>query len=246
MEPTDPSPTGRSARLYNRGQAALSDEDKVLQLQLEASLGELNGAAWRKIRDDVWVYCTKVLTSMICTGTVWGHYRELGGLSATDLRHPSRGIEREVAHDLASDTVAGALPILQNQLITGQWRPDQGAAIRTWATGLAILRLPGVWRKWRRNVPAEAATFLLDDRPSAETAPEAIIYTLEFERYVELLDRKLRPLVRLDCDGSTDAEIAAAAELTIKQVEYRLRKARSTLRHQAELERSREHRRDAG
>jgi DNA-directed RNA polymerase specialized sigma24 family protein len=226
----------RTSGPYNRDGGARSDGELVTDLQLEASSGVEDGDSWRVIRDDVHVYAVPVLTSMILKGTVWGFYHHLGGTSASDLRTPSRGIDRQDAYDLAADAVLGALPILRHQLITGRWDPTRRASIRTWFVSLAILRLPGPWRVWKRHRVARLPA-RLDQHPDSGDRPDAIIYSIEFEHHVELLDDDLlETIVRLDCAGLTDREISELIDRTVKSTEYQLSKARSRLRRRASYE----------
>jgi DNA-directed RNA polymerase specialized sigma24 family protein len=235
----DPSPRSRRRRtsgLYNRESAAPTDIDLVADIQLEASTGIAHGAAWRTVRDDVHAYAMPVLASLIMKGVVWGLHHQLGGQPANDLRIPVGGVDWEDAHDLAAEAVLGALPILHHQLIAGRWDPNGGASIRTWAVNLSILRLPGPWRAWRKTrLPRLPKR--VDQQPDRDHQPEAIVFSIEFERHVELLDDDLlETLVRLDCTGLTDPEIAERVERTVKSVEYRLRTARQAMRRRAARE----------
>ncbi|MGH9119123.1 MAG: RNA polymerase sigma factor [Acidimicrobiales bacterium] len=210
-----------------------SDVELVADVQLEASTGIENGPAWRLVRDDIHCYAVPVLSSLILQGSVWGLYHGLGGQPANDLRTPVGGVDWEDAHDLAADTVLGALPILRRQLITGRWNSDGGASIRTWSVNLSILRLPGPWRKWRKaRLPR--LPHRVDQQPDRDHQPEAIVYSVEFERHVELLgDELLESIVRMDCAGLTDRQIAEKVERTAKSVEYRLHVARQAMRRRA-------------
>lgn len=245
--PPPPAPRRRlQSGLYNREQDGLAlDVARVTALQLETSGGEENGPAWHAVRDDVWVYALPVLTSMLLKGTVWAQYRVLGGNPARDLNTPIGGIKSEEAHDIASTTLLNALPVLRLQLVNGRWDPTipGAASVRTWAVNLCILRLPGPWRQWRRDRLVQLEVLpanLEDERP--EQHPDAVLYRLEFERYVELLDDGLREPMLLDAEADTDVEIAQALGLTVKSVEYRLAKARQISRVRRDHEAARDFR----
>lgn len=227
------TPSGRRNGRYNReDHAPSSDLELVVALQLEASNGIDDGEAWQAIRNDILGYAIPVLTAFIREGKVWGLYHRLGGPPAADLRTPARGVGHDDAHDLASDTVLGSLAVLRRQLIAGRWEHTGGASIRTWAVGLAIHRLPGSWRSWQKTRPLRLPR-RTEHLPDADR-PEAIVYTVDYERQVDLLDDDLlEAVIRLDCAGLSDREIGEAIGRTVKSVEYQLAKARRQLRRRA-------------
>jgi DNA-directed RNA polymerase specialized sigma24 family protein len=180
------------------------------------------------------------LRKLIMKGTVWGLYHELGGQGSSDLRIPIGGVDREDAYDLAAETVLGALPVLRHQLLAGRWSADGGASVVTWSVNLTILRLPGPWRAWRKTRVLRLPDRFTETERDRDEQPEAIVYSVEFERHVELLDDDLlEAVLRLDCNGLSDAEIAKELGRTVKSVEYRLGVARQRVRDQARRERDR-------
>jgi DNA-directed RNA polymerase specialized sigma24 family protein len=137
------------------------------------------------------------------------------------------------------------LPLLRRQLLEGKWNPDRDnpASINTWFVNLAVLCLPAPWRAWRRERRIQFVTLDPDhDVIDLRDQPDAVIYTIEFERHLEFLDPDLALMVRLDATEWEDAEIAAAVGRSLKSVEYHLAKARRTAR----ARRNRENLRDNG
>lgn len=238
---------------YNREKAALrrrSDAELVADLQLQASLPLVDGReeAWVMIERRVSSYTLRTLPAMIVDGRAWAGYRKLGRPAARDLVMPVRPIDAEDARDLAAGTVPPALPHLRRQLLAGRWDPTGGAALTTWFNNLCIMFLPGPWRAWRREHSMLSRRVELDPERFVDpsTRPDAVIYEIEFERYVEILDDDLADLVRLDADGFTDAEIAQAVGRTSKSVEYRLAKARESSRRRRDQEQRLDQLRDVG
>jgi|GEM_PF-7053245 len=231
---------------YNRGPGAdiERDRDRLREFLLEASNGDFDGPAWRVIRNDAWVTGARVVASMIRTDRVWGRYRQLRQIAAHDLRTPAVGISRDDAYHLACDSVERALPLLRRQLLEGKWDPDRDnpASINTWFVNLAVLCLPGPWRVWRRQRRAQLVSLDPDHEViDLRDQPDAVIYTIEFERHLEFFDPELASMVRLDAAEWEDAEIAAAVGRSVKSVEYHLAKARWAARDRRSRENLRDH-----
>lgn len=243
----DPHPPGRARHgSYNRepGADIERNRDRLREFLLEASIGEFDGPAWRVIRNDAWVTGARVVASMIRKNRVWGRYRQLGGIAAHDLRTPARGVSRDDADLLASTSVERALPLLQRQLLAGKWDADREtpASINTWFVNLVVLCLPGPWRARRREQRAQFATMDPNhDVVDLRDQPDAVIYTIEFERYLELLCPEIAIMVRLDAEQWEDAEIATVTGRTLKSVEYQLAKARRAARARRTRENLRDH-----
>lgn len=236
---------------YNRepGASIERDRDRLLEFQLEVSTGTEDGPAWRAIRDDAWVYAQRTVRRMILQGVVWQRYHELGQPQARDLRMPARGVNFDDAHTLASLAVERAIPVLRQQLLDNKWSPDRerSASINTWTVNLAVLCLRAPWRAWRRDQRAQPSFVPLDpDREiDLRDRPEACLYTLEFERHVELLgDPDLSLVVRLDAADWEDAQIADHLDRSRKSIEYMLAKARRLGRSRRDHENLRD--RDSG
>lgn len=239
MDPTTPS--RRRRRPYNRADH-VDEVALVTSLQLEASTTGDSGPAWQAIKHHVYLYAQRTLTKQITNGQVWTNYHRLGGRPALDLRTPAHGVDHDTAHDLAADTLLGALPVLHDQLLTGRWDPTRGASLRTWTVNLAILRLPTAWRAWRRDTHQRLPDHVAERHPAPDQ-PEAVIYSIEIDRFIDILDDDtLATIVRLDAAGLTDDEIAAHVGRTRKSVEYQLAKARDQLRHRRALEAERDQR----
>lgn len=241
MDTSSPHRRRRRSGLYNPEFDGASDADLVARVQLEASNKIENGPAWRYVRDRVHTVAVPTLRKLIMRGTVWGLYHQLGGQASSDLRIPVGGVDAQDAYDLAAETVLGALPVLRHQLLAGRWSADGGASVVTWSVNLTILRLPGYWRAWRKTRLLRLPDRFDEKAPDRDEQPEAIIYSVEFERHIELLDDELlEAVLRLDCSGFSDAEIAEELGRTVKSVEYRLGVARQRVREQARRERERD------
>ena len=247
MDLTAHPPGGRTGRLCNRDQGADSDEDRIRQLQLEASLEIVNGPVWQAIRDEIWTYSSRTLAKLIRTERVWAEYRRLGGITATDLRYPPNGITADDAHDLAIDTVTAGLPVLRAYLIEGRWRPDGGASIKTWATNLMVLRLPAAWRKWRRQLDHERngmAAVAAEPRPSTSPTPPSTRWSSSASSSPRR-QPPTRDAARLR-RPQRHRDRRRPRRLTAKQVEYRLRKGRDAVTRRVALEARIDRRRHAG
>ncbi len=216
----------------------LTDADRVLYLQFELSDGNEDGPAWTEIKEHVWLYTTKVVASMIRKGNVWSWYVQLGGHPALDLQTPANGVPHDAAQAMAERTVQAMMPVLRDQLATGMWTVDGGAAIRTWATNLAVLRLPTAWRAWRTQMrrEREAMQQVSGCRGDIVGQPDDVLGAVEFDRYMELVGEEIAEVLRLDCSGWTDPEISAEVEMTVPQVEYRLKNGRKTIKRRMVLE----------
>ncbi|MCA1832862.1 MAG: hypothetical protein LC750_09080 [Actinobacteria bacterium] len=232
---------------YNRepGASIERDRNRLREFQLEVSTGQPSGQAWLAIRDDAWVYGVRTVARMIRQGVVWRRYRELGGEAARDLRMPARGVSDEDAHTLASLAVERALAVLRQQLLENKWCPDREnpASINTWFVNLVVLSLRTPWRAWRRQQRAQPIFVPLnpDREIDLRDRPEAVIYAVEFDRYLESLDPEIAIMIRLDAAQFEDAEIAALVGRTAKGVEYHLAKSRRAARARRDRETFRDH-----
>jgi hypothetical protein len=242
----------RRQRLYNQAEAPIDrDRDRLLQFQLEGG----DGPTWKVIRDDAWSYAVRVLQAMLRDGRAGAQHRRLGGFGTT---FPSGAqISSNDADELAHDVASGAITLLQHQLRQGRWDPQLGTTIGSWFVNLCILRTPRVWRQRRRAQLASGRAYELNTATLADPGwhgrPEASVYELEFERYIDFIDDEgVQQMVRLDADGYTDRQIAELVteaidrDITTKVVEYQLAKARTNAQARQARERARESLRDIG
>jgi hypothetical protein len=246
-----PGSTRRKTGTYNpAGRLTPSiqqDRDRLTRFQYPAGHDE----AWAKIKAEVWEYATRVLPPMIADGRIWRQYKKLGGGGADLLARATVVPTRQERRDLATDVIAKSIPVFYDQLKRNKWDPTKNTLMATWFTNLCVLRFPKPWRDFISDRVADALLVEIDVDFEAhvDERPDAIIYTIEFERYLERIDDEdTQTMIRLDATEHTDKQIAArinasradADPLTRKVVEHRLSRARKDARVHRAREAARE------
>lgn len=132
------------------------------------------------------------------------------------------GVDREQAEDIVQDTM---LKIWEK---ADQWKPDKGAAVRTWLYRIAYNRAVDVRRKEKNTVDVE------DQNLSAPEQTDLAIEDSERVTHVrkainDLSDRQREALVLCHYQGLSNAEAADVMETSVKGIEGLLVRARKTL-----------------
>jgi hypothetical protein len=246
-----PGSTRRKTGLYNpAGRLTPSiDQDRGRLTRFQYPAG--HDAAWAEIKAEVWEYANRVLPKMIEDGRIWRQYRKLGGGGADLLARTSVVTTRQERRDLAADVILKSIPIYYEQLKRNKWDPTKNTMMVSWFTNLCVLRFPKPWRDFISERVADNLLVEIDANLEAhvDERPDAIIYTIEFERYLERIDDEdTRTMIRLDATEHTDKQIAARINvsrahtdpITRKIVEHRLSRARKDARTHRAREAARE------
>ncbi|MBW3536916.1 MAG: hypothetical protein KY395_03980 [Actinobacteria bacterium] len=215
------------------------DRDDLIAMQME----EFAGKTWHRKQIELYNYGRRVLPKKIRTGEIFAIMREVGVPPASDLRLP-RGVEltSHEVEELVTDVSAKALLDFKRVLTAGVWDPyrDEVACMSTFYVGKCALEFRGPWRRFlrarRKRLEAEKPYGLGDELPASpdrHARPEiAAIARLEARRALDSIeDPLLQSAVLLDAYETPDKEIAERLGLTVKQVEYRLKKARRGLKN---------------
>lgn len=226
------APAAREAQLAR-------DRDDLIAMQMEGFAGR----TWDRKQIELYNYGRRVLPKKIRTGEIFAIMREVGVPPAADLRLP-RGADLTPLDldELITDVSAKALPGFKRVLIEGLWDPyrDEVACMATYYVGKCALEFRAPWRRFlrarRKRFETEKPYGLGDELPAStdrHARPEiAAIARLEARRALDSIeDPLLRSAVLLDAYEMPDKEIAERLGLTVKQVEYRLKKARRGLRN---------------
>jgi DNA-directed RNA polymerase specialized sigma24 family protein len=124
---------------------------------------DFQGPTWDRVADEWFRYGYATISGRVRTKQIFQDCRERG------IPYPSSSVSdsswsAEDVHDLAIDTVVGALIRFREDLSAGRWSKDGGALLTTFFIGLCILQFPNVYRAWRkrRSVPEESLDALLE------------------------------------------------------------------------------------
>jgi len=223
--------------LLDRAERLTLDRDRVFRLRLAVDATGDRSIFDNDIRPDVWDYANRTLPKLIASGKIFNIRSRAGGPTFAELVMPDDGIDYALAEDLAADTIKSALPRFERSVLE-QWDGyrDDTATLGTYCVGLCSLVFAGPFRKMQRHQKRFHYGDGIDpDSPLVSTSiwdqPEAVIYDVEFERHVEIIDDPNEQLiVRLDSAGATERDIAEILELSVKAVEYRKKKSRAKLR----------------
>ena len=219
------------------------DNERVDRYRFAATSADDHSIYEAEIRPDVWDYANRTFPKLIASGKVFTIRAELGQPFYDDLVMPPDGIPFDIAEDLSADSITAALRGFPSEVLH-EWdgRRENPAVLGSYFINRCCLTFPGPFRKWQRSAELEYLSIDPDNSLRAASAwdePEAAIFDIEFNRYVELIDDPLeQTIVRLDSDGVLDREIAAVLDISEKSVEYRLKKVRLINQARYESERS--------
>ncbi|WP_433262563.1 RNA polymerase sigma factor [Actinosynnema sp. CS-041913] len=209
-----------------------SDADRALLEALRTE--DFHGPAYRLLIDRLASYTLPVITAFIRT-------RQIFQESANHGRHVAvpPWFVPEDADELAAETVAEGLALLQKQLRGGRWNPDHGASLTTYAIGACIRSFPNVFRRYERFHGSwlehtHASGVAADDFPQRWSAIRSAEDTVMAKHSIssalaDLSEVKLQVLF-LSAEEVPQWEIAQQLGLTIRAVEGQLRRARAELR----------------
>jgi hypothetical protein len=127
------------------------------------ALNGFEGPSYEEFASELAKYGFAVIKAWIMKGVIFVRCREkgLGGLA-----EPPLGVltERDVADELASETVAKALRHFRDDvLMTARWDAARGASIKTFFIGQCLIRFPNIYRSWLIN-EVRGDEILLGDR----------------------------------------------------------------------------------
>lgn len=136
----------------------------------------------------------------------------------------------DVAEELATDTLAEAIPGFRNQvLVAGRWSPDGGATLKTFFLGYCALQFPNVYRRrlrsderWAKAVAGADLEYRRDDRGRFADPATQVDLAASLLDAMSKLPVKTREILVLKEMGYGHAEIAELTGLTIKAIESRL------------------------
>jgi RNA polymerase sigma factor (sigma-70 family) len=199
--------------------------DQVLVAELAAS--GFRGPLYEATISELATYALAVLMAWMRTGYIFKLTTARGlVLHPTDAELESlHRDENDVREELASMTVAAALPRFQ----LGGWRAEGGASLTTYFMGACLYVFPNEFRKWRRRAyelpVAEIPDAQVDD-PTEEVV-EADFAT----RLINSLPRRQREVMWLYIvEDLTPDEIARWLQLSPGTVRAVLHRARQNLR----------------
>ncbi len=185
------------------------------------------GPAWEKFASRLVAYGLRVIQAWITTGEIVGKCAAKGW--AQGLTNDPRVRRREVAEELAVDTVAAAIIKFRDEvLIPGKWDPTRGASLKTFFIGQALMCYRNAYRRWWR---AERRQWELDkadpDRPepTGTAYPAADLRILESERLAEMthgIDPLTLAIAAYRAENWTWEEIAEITGLSVAAAKSRL------------------------
>lgn len=218
----------------NRLERLVLDQDRVNRFRLAVSANGDYAVYHEEIRPDVWDYANRTLPTLVASGRVFTIRSRLGQPHFEDLVLPADGIDLAVAEDLSAETIERALGPFGRIVLT-KWdavRPD-AATLGPYFINLCSMVFPGPFRRWHRTARAldyfgaQLDPDLSLGASSVWDEPDAAIYEIEFERYIDFIEDPVdEMIIRLDDLDLTDPQIAEVLDLRPKQVEYRLSKFR--------------------
>nr|BFE50120.1 hypothetical protein GCM10017745_35470 [Saccharothrix mutabilis subsp. capreolus] len=229
--PPEPPFEDRASDLFTRsGLAAQSDRALVATLQAEG----FDGPEYREYINSVATYALAVVTAFIRSRRIFQESAKLGrSIAVPDWFVP------EDADELATETVAEGLALFQRQLRDGQWDPNHGASLTTYAIGACIRSFPNVFRRYARWHGSwldhtRASGIVADEfsqRANAtRSAEDAVIATHSLYSALANLSRVKRQVLILSAEDMPHREIAQCLGMSTRAVEGQLRRARAELR----------------
>jgi RNA polymerase sigma factor (sigma-70 family) len=221
------------------------EADRALMRRL--SVEGYEGQAWEEVANALVDYGFAVMRAWTVTGQVFGRCRAKG-FGGPSFTPPAKGIPRQDALELATDTVATALINFRDSVLKrGVWDPNKGASLTSFFVGNCLLRFPNEYRKWRRDWSRRLAQRQVDmgmdprddrhpavqlrarDDPADETV-RADSSPREIERILApITDQTNRAILQLTAEGFSLEEIAEVLGLSYKQAEARLYRVRQKL-----------------
>lgn len=211
----------------------MGDVDLLTRLQLQG----FQGPDYRIFTEELARYGVAVLTAWMYTGDIFTKAKERGfGLPPL----PDSGWTREDREDLAHDTVVHALIKFREQvLVPGRWKPEKGAALKTFFIGQCLIRFPNFYRAWLQQ-QAEHRRILLTDDPAADLdralgdVADGVARRDTIDRELAKLGPRLSTIVLLTERGYDQTEIAQRLGTTRKAVERALDYHRTRKRNRRE------------
>lgn len=129
-----------------------ADKELVDQLQAESCAGPL----WDRAAIEFARYGWAVISAWLRSGAIAQKCWEKG----RRIRLPDKWTIED-QEDLAERAVAEGLEMFRRALLTGRWKPDMGASLRTYFIGGCVLVFPNILRHWiteqQRRIRAEIA-----------------------------------------------------------------------------------------
>ncbi len=220
------------------------------ELMLRLSADGFEGRVWEKVAGALVEYGFAVMRAWLITGQVFVKLREKG---RGGLDPPPAGVPRDEAITLADEAVAdGIVHFRDNVLKTGYWDPRRGASLSTFFVGNCLLiQFPNLYRKWFRDrrrrltyMPIEPVGSGATDHPAlqipAKEDPQRDVVERDTSaRAVRSIlspvaDETNRAILALRADGYGIDEIGEILDLSYKQVEGRIYRARQAVRRSRE------------
>lgn len=225
-----------------RAEARLDEAELVEEIRLEQKLGfRVDGVAYRRLFDDLWLYAWPVMKALIRTNRMgqvlhrYGVHRSFAITPEDQVVLRASEAERDA---LAFDVIAAAVKHFRTHaVLQGKWSPQGGASLRTWFIGTCALNFPRAYARWsagrteRLGRLAQSHEIDLNEvggRVATQVPDPAEIAADrdDLREMIDLAQPMTRIILGMIMEGLTHAQIAAELGLTVKAVEgriYRLR-----------------------
>lgn len=132
------------------------------------------------------------------------------------------GVDRQQAEDIVQDTM---LKVWQK---ADQWKPEKGAAVKTWLYRIAYNQAVDVRRKQKQTVPIDDMNLTAQDKTDENMEDQQ--RTLFVRKAInDLPERQRTALVLCHYQGLSNGEAADVMGSTVKAIEGLLVRARKTL-----------------
>lgn len=207
-------------RRQRRQDRIAADVDLVTWLALQG----FTGRDYELFATELAKYGNSVIIAWILRGLIFAKVRErgFGGLPEA----PTGSLNRDVATELAGETVAKALHYFREKvLLTRRWDPTRGASIKTFFIGQCLIQFANVYRFWHKNELFDHAV----ETPEQDLAAHRSIdpadlaaVRAEIDTALAAMPERTRAVMLLTAEDWTQAEIAERLGTTRKAVERAL------------------------
>lgn len=205
---------------------------------------ELPARTIKTVRDHLWAYAFVTLSAAVKNGTIFGRCGELGRpLLMNDRDRQVLATDVEARDELIVEVLAEVDAYFWKRSMRDRWNGNHAggaAGIPTYFAGLCFMSFAGAcerWSKHRSDLHADAvghgeAAYLERINKtellfSSEVDPESTALARDSLAAIgELATAEQRAILAVLANDSTAAEVAAELQLTVRQVETRMRALR--------------------